>query len=144
MIVTPADGATGSVSLDKATWVALQAAVEHVGDRWSLLLVHALLEGPQRFSDLHEKCGIAPNILSRRLDRLQQATVVSATPYCRKPLRHHYELTPRGRELGSVLRLLAAWGDRHGAAPSPRHAACGAVAEVRWYCPTCDKLLDRG
>jgi DNA-binding HxlR family transcriptional regulator len=45
----------------------LAAALERVGDRWSLLLVEALLPGPRRFSELSEAVpGIAPNILSDR------------------------------------------------------------------------------
>ncbi|MEA2533326.1 MAG: HxlR-like helix-turn-helix, partial [Actinomycetota bacterium] len=43
----------------------LAAAVARVGDRWTMLLVEALLEGPRRFNDLIEALpGIAPNILS--------------------------------------------------------------------------------
>jgi DNA-binding HxlR family transcriptional regulator len=46
----------------------LAAALERVGDRWSLLLIEALLNGPRRFGELSEAVdGIAPNILSERL-----------------------------------------------------------------------------
>ena len=52
----------------------LEAALERVGDRWSLLLVEALLDGPRRFNELGEAVtGIAPNILSDRLRRLDAA-----------------------------------------------------------------------
>ena len=51
----------------------LAAALERVGDRWSLLLVEALLPGPRRFGELEEAVsGIAPNILADRLRRLDQ------------------------------------------------------------------------
>ncbi len=126
----------------QAITAALEAAVERVGDRWSLLLVHALLDGPRRFSDLQEICGIAPNILTRRLEHLQQVTIVVARPYCRRPLRHAYELTSQGRELATALRLLAAWGDRCGDVRAVRHRACGQLARVRWYCADCDTVLD--
>src|SRR5688500_558380 len=47
---------------------ALDAALERVADRWSLLVVEALLEGPRRFNELlADVPGIAPNILSQRL-----------------------------------------------------------------------------
>ncbi|MEX0625749.1 MAG: helix-turn-helix domain-containing protein, partial [Chloroflexota bacterium] len=50
----------------------LAAALERVGDRWSLLLVEALLPGPRRFNELSEAVtGIAPNILADRLRRLE-------------------------------------------------------------------------
>ena len=50
----------------------LEVALERVGDRWSLLVVEALLDGPQRFADLATRVpGIAPNILTQRLRRLE-------------------------------------------------------------------------
>ena len=50
----------------------LAAALDSVGDRWTLLLVEALLEGPRRFGDLQEQLPrIAPNVLTQRLRRLE-------------------------------------------------------------------------
>lgn len=122
----------------------LEVAVQRVGDRWSLLVVDALLEGARRFNDLQEQVpGIAPNILSRRLKQLEREGVVRASPYSRRPLRYAYELTATGRELAGALRLLAHWGAGHADAGEPlRHDACGTAAEPRWYCPTCARLLD--
>ena len=49
----------------------LAEALARVGDRWTLLVVEALLDGPRRFNDLLGQIpGIAPNILSERLKRL--------------------------------------------------------------------------
>ena len=59
----------------------LAAALERVGDRWSLLLIEALLDGPRRFGELSESvAGIAPNILSERLKRLEGERIVRSTP----------------------------------------------------------------
>ena len=89
----------------------LAAALERVGDRWSLLLVEALLPGPRRFNELAEAVtGIAPNILADRLRRLESERVVSATPYSERPPRFAYALTDEGQELAGALRLLADWG----------------------------------
>jgi DNA-binding HxlR family transcriptional regulator len=122
----------------------LEEAVTRVGDRWSLLVVDALLGGPRRFNDLHAAIdGLAPNILSRRLKQLEQAGVVVARAYSRRPLRMTYELTAAGRELGSALRLLAAWGAGQAEDAEPvRHATCGTPAEARWFCPTCARPVD--
>ena len=50
----------------------LAAALDRVGDRWSLLLIEELLGGPRRFSELSDAVtGIAPNILTERLRRLE-------------------------------------------------------------------------
>ncbi|HEX2400851.1 MAG TPA: helix-turn-helix domain-containing protein, partial [Mycobacterium sp.] len=89
----------------------LDAALERVGDRWSLLIVEALLEGPRRFGELEDQVGgIAPNILTDRLRRLEAGRVVTSRPYSQRPLRLAYALTEDGRELAGVLRLLATWG----------------------------------
>ena len=121
----------------------LDAALGRVGDRWSLLLVEALLDGPRRFNELQESvAGIAPNILTDRLRRLGRASVVRATPYSERPLRNEYELTADGRELAGVLRLLATWGARDADDAEPlRHATCGTPMEAQWYCPTCARTV---
>src|SRR6266487_2118647 len=122
----------------------LAAALARVGDRWTLLVVEALLAGPGRFNDLLGQIpGIAPNILSERLRRLEREALLVARPYSERPPRAAYQLTAEGRELAGALRLLAHWGARHtDPADTPRHPACGTPIEARWYCPTCDQLLD--
>ncbi len=122
---------------------ALAAALDRVGDRWSLLLVESLLAGPRRFGELAESVGgIAPNILAARLRRLERAGIVVATPYSRRPPRMDYALTADGRELGGALALLAGWGARRGGTGEPlRHEACGTPLEARWHCPTCERLV---
>jgi len=122
----------------------LAEALARVGDRWTLLVVEALLDGPRRFNDLlGEIPGIAANILSDRLKRLEREALLVARPYSQRPPRAAYELTAGGKELAGALRLLADWGTKHaGPAEAPRHAACGTPIEARWYCPTCDQLVE--
>jgi DNA-binding HxlR family transcriptional regulator len=122
----------------------LAEALARVGDRWTLLVVEALLGGPRRFNDLLSQIpGIAANILSDRLKRLERERLLVARPYSQRPPRSEYELTAEGKELAGALRLLAHWAARH-ADPSValRHPACGTPIEARWYCPTCDVLVD--
>jgi DNA-binding HxlR family transcriptional regulator len=128
-------------SPDDASATALAAALDTVGDRWTLLLVEALLDGPRRFGDLQAGLGgIAPNVLTQRLRRLERERLVVAQPYSDRPQRFVYELTATGHELAGALRLLADWGARHreGGDP-PRHAACGTPVEARWWCSTCER-----
>ncbi|HEX3200292.1 MAG TPA: helix-turn-helix domain-containing protein [Propionibacteriaceae bacterium] len=122
----------------------LAEALIRVGDRWTLLVVQALLAGPRRFNELLEEIpGIAPNILSERLKRLERDALLVSRPYIDRPPRAAYELTAEGMELAGALRMLAHWGARHaGAAEAPRHATCGTPFEARWYCPTCDHLVE--
>lgn len=119
----------------------LAVALEAVGDRWTLLVVAALLDGPRRFNELQaEVAGIAPNILTQRLRHAERRGLVIAQPYSERPPRFVYELTEAGRGLAGVLRLLADWGAR-GSEPAepPRHAACGTPLEARWWCSTCEQ-----
>lgn len=121
---------------------SLATTLERVGDRWMLLIVDALLAGPRRFNDLAEDVtGIAPNILSSRLKRLEAEGIVRALPYSHRPLRFSYELTASGRELAGALRLLADWGAKAAGGEPIRHEACGTPMEARWYCPTCSRVV---
>lgn len=127
---------------------ALDAALVRVGDRWSLLVVESLLAGPRRFGELLEHLdGLAPNILSSRLNALGAAGIVAARPYSRRPHRVTYGLTASGDELAGALRLLALWGSRQsggGDVQPRRHATCGTPIEVRWWCGTCGRAVDDG
>jgi DNA-binding HxlR family transcriptional regulator len=123
----------------------LAEALARVGDRWTLLVVEALLAGPLRFNDLTDQIpGIAASILSERLKRLERDALIIARPYSDRPPRAAYQLTAEGTDLAGALRLLADWAARHTDAPrTPLHTACGTPLQARWYCPTCDHLADR-
>lgn len=123
---------------------ALSAALDRVGDRWSLLLVEALLDGPRRFGELESAVrGIAPNILTDRLRRLERVGILRGTPYSERPPRMEYALTADGRELAGALRLLADWGSRSAdRVEALRHEPCGTPLEARWYCSTCDRAVE--
>ncbi len=121
----------------------LDRAMARIGDRWSLLIVDALLDGPRRFSELEAAItGLAPNILSSRLRRLEEAGLVASSAYSDRPPRFEYRVSESGRELAGALRLLARWGDREagGEGSGPRHQVCGTALEARWYCPTCARV----
>jgi DNA-binding HxlR family transcriptional regulator len=108
-------------------------------------VVEALLDGPRRFNDLVAALpGIAPNILTDRLRRLEREGVVVSQRYSEKPARMAYSLTEDGQELAGVLRLLAAWGTRGSAASIEglRHVVCGSLLEARWFCPTCARTVE--
>jgi len=123
---------------------ALDAALGRVGDRWSFLVVEALLDGPRRFNELVAALpGIAPNILTDRLRRLEREGVLIGRRYSERPARMAYSLTEDGHELAGVLRLLAAWGAIGASgAEGLRHTTCGSLLEARWFCPTCARTVE--
>ena len=92
-------------------------ALERVGDRWVLLIVRDLSNGPRRFTDLQERLGgITPKTLSMRLRELEEDGLVSVD---RAPGRREvwYSLTPAGADLKPIVEDLAYWGLRHALAP---------------------------
>jgi DNA-binding HxlR family transcriptional regulator len=118
----------------------LADALAAVGDRWTLLLIAALLDAPRRFGELQTEAGIAPNVLTQRLRQLERNALVVARPYSEHPPRVVYELTSAGRELAGALRMLAGWGARNSeGAEAPRHVVCGTPMEACWWCPTCER-----
>jgi DNA-binding HxlR family transcriptional regulator len=128
----------------------LVEAVNQIGDRWSLLVVDALLTGARRFGELLDDIdGLAPNILSSRLKQLEHDRLVTAEPYSERPVRYSYRLTAAGEELAGVLRLLTQWSaSRHAAsraAPTAgglAHPVCGTPLEAQWFCPTCGDIVE--
>jgi DNA-binding HxlR family transcriptional regulator len=128
----------------RAPSTPLADALARVGDRWTLLVVAALLEGEKRFNELQDELdGIAPNVLSGRLKLLGEQGLVVARAYSERPPRFVYELTASGHELAGALRLLADWGaGAAGDAEPLRHAACGTALEARWWCPDCEQVVD--
>ena len=122
----------------------LDAALARIGDRWSLLIVNALLGGAMRFNELQEALGaITSSVLTQRLRHLDGLRLLVATPYSARPPRYSYALTASGRELAGATRLLARWGSVQAGFPDdgPVHRLCGTVLEARWYCPTCERAL---
>lgn len=114
-----------------------------VGDRWTLLVIAALLEAPKRFGDLQDEvAGIAPNVLTQRLRALTDAGLVIASAYSQRPPRFVYELSASARELALPLQLLARWGSANapGAQP-PRHELCGTPLQLQWWCPACRQTV---
>jgi DNA-binding HxlR family transcriptional regulator len=88
-------------------------ALDLVGERWALLVVRELLLGPKRFTDL--RAGLphaSPNVLSQRLDELEQAGVVQRRKLPPPASSRVYELTERGAALEPVVLALGDWGAR--------------------------------
>ena len=144
----PAHPAGVEAAGDDAVDRALARAAEAVGDRWSLLVGSRLLLGPQRFGELlADLDGLAPNILARRLASLEGEGLVVGEPYSTRPVRHAYRLTARGAELAGALRMLAGWAapdaDESGEGAGPAaHETCGTPLEARWFCGTCDRVVE--
>ena len=85
-------------------------ALDLVGERWALLVIRELVLGPKRFTDLRDGLpGIATNVLSERLRRLEQSGVVSRRRLPPPAAASVYELTPYGEELVPIMLELGRW-----------------------------------
>lgn len=94
-----------------------------VGDRWTMLVLRDLSWGRRRFSALLESLeGIAPNLLSDRLKRLEERGMVERVFYSDHPPRAEYRLTAKGRAFVPVLVAMREYGDawEPAAAAGPR------------------------
>lgn len=92
---------------------SLANAVQVVGEKWTFFILREALAGTTRFTEFRRRLGIAPDVLSNRLDRLVEAAILSREEYRERGQRprNGYHLTPAGRELGVSILALQQWGD---------------------------------
>ena len=91
------------------------AAVDALGDLWSILVLRELFLGARRFNEIQRDLGISRSVLANRLTRLVDMGVVRAVPY-QEPgdrVRHEYRPTRKGVGLVPLLHALKLWGDEH-------------------------------
>ncbi len=84
--------------------------LSRIGDKWSVLVVMILSEGPQRFSELRNRIGgISQKMLTATLRGLERDGLVTRTIFPTIPPRVEYELTDLGRELTVPVIALGEW-----------------------------------
>jgi DNA-binding HxlR family transcriptional regulator len=86
--------------------------LEIVGDWWTLLVVREAFAGTRRFADFEANLDISKNILTKRLDHLVEHRVLARVDAGVHGHRYEYELTPKGKDLVTILTALRQWGDR--------------------------------
>jgi DNA-binding HxlR family transcriptional regulator len=96
-------------------------ALDVLGDRWSLLIIRDLMvRGFRTFSEFQASGeGIATNILSDRLRRLELRGIITSAPEEADARRVNYQLTEKGIDLAPVLLDLLLWGARHEETSAP-------------------------
>ncbi|MBM4762932.1 helix-turn-helix domain-containing protein [Bacillus sp. B15-48] len=85
-----------------------------IGDRWSLLVVHEILNGQTQFNEIKKALpGISSNLLSERLKYLEKEGLIQTELYSDHPPRYCYTLTKSGEELDVVFNAFVIWGSHH-------------------------------
>jgi DNA-binding HxlR family transcriptional regulator len=117
LATTPASLSPSSPSTD-ASLCPVLAAVGVIGTEWRLAVVHKLLTGPQRFSELLRwNPKLNAKTLSATLKFLEGSGVVQRTVVSTRPFSVVYSLTEMGIALGPAARELRVWGERWLSAP---------------------------
>ena len=124
----------------------IAAAMQVVGDPWTLLIVRDAFGGTRRFEQWQERLGVARNVLASRLKRLVGEGILEARLYCQRPPRREYVLTKKGRDLYPVLMTMLTWGERYageacshglGEGGAFKHKNCGQPFRARIHCEAC-------
>ncbi|MFE0820678.1 winged helix-turn-helix transcriptional regulator [Streptomyces sp. NPDC058847] len=124
--------------LGKDSTCSIARTLEVLGDAWTVLIIReALVAGSTRFQEFRDALGIAPNILSNRLEPLVEKGIFERRVYREsgERSRHEYVLTEEGRGLNVVIAALADWGracrpQTDGTSPCFTSVDDGAVAEL--------------
>ena len=96
---------------------AISQVLARVGDKWTVLVVSNLGDGPKRFNELRKALGsISQRMLTLTLRGLERDGLVTRTVYPTIPPRVDYELTKLGRSLLEPVNGLSLWARKHRAA----------------------------
>lgn len=87
-------------------------SLEILGDWWTLLVVREAILGARRFADFEAHLDISKNVLTQRLAHLVQHGVLARVDAGVYGTRYEYELTPKGKDLATLMAALRQWGDR--------------------------------
>jgi len=84
-----------------------------IGSKWTMLLLHNLFEGNNRFGQLQRSMkGISPKTLSLRLQELEQEGIIRKKVFAEVPLHVEYSLTKKGQTLSEIFRAMDDWGEK--------------------------------
>jgi len=98
---------------DEHDHLGIHRTLEILGDKWTIPLVHHLVQGRNRFGALKRAMpGISPKTLSLRLRKLEADGIIARKIFAEVPLHVEYHLTRKGRSLRKVFQAMDKWGNR--------------------------------
>lgn len=109
-----APGHTRVSDIESRDCRAISAILQRIGDKWSVLIITRLGEGPRRFNEIKRMIGgISQRMLTLTLRNLERDGLVSRTVTPTVPPRVDYALTELGRDLLIPVSALGAWAIEH-------------------------------
>jgi DNA-binding HxlR family transcriptional regulator len=121
-----------------------------VGDIWTVLVLRELFANNHRFDEIQVMTGATPQMVATRLKNLEREGLVEKRLYNKRPPRHEYHLTDKGKDFFPVLLALRAWGETwcrqpgEGLSTDYTHQPCGQSAGLGPLCAHCGQLLRYG
>ena len=86
--------------------------LDRIGDKWAVLIVNRLAEGPQRFNALRRQIGgISQKMLSQTLKNLERDGLITRTAIATVPVTVEYAVTPLGEGLAMIVGQLTSWAE---------------------------------
>jgi DNA-binding HxlR family transcriptional regulator len=88
--------------------------LDRIGDKWTVLVVLLLSDGPMRFTDLRNHLGrVAPKVLTQTLRRMERDGLVTREIFAEVPPRVEYTLTDLGHSLIEPIAVIGDWAEVH-------------------------------
>jgi DNA-binding HxlR family transcriptional regulator len=88
--------------------------LDRIGDKWTVLVVLLLSDGPMRFSELRSHLGrVAPKVLTQTLRRMERDGLITRQIFAQVPPRVDYELTDLGHSLLEPIVAVGDWAEVH-------------------------------
>lgn len=92
----------------------VERALDVLGSKWTLLLVHELMEGPRRFSDLRRAIPeVSAKMITMRLRELELAGILEREVFAEVPPHVEYRLSAKGASLRVAIEELRVWGEHY-------------------------------
>ena len=114
-----------------------------IGDKWTLLILHAVKVGFKTYKELQENLpGIPTNLLSNRLKTLCEDDLLDCELYSKHPPRYQYNLTDKSNDFYNALII---WGDHHlqKSFKCLNHKDCDGNVRIVYVCEKCGKELSK-
>lgn len=91
-----------------------RVVLDRIGDKWTVLVIGALIDGPLRFTALRQRVGgVAPKVLTQTLRAMERDGLLTRTVFAQVPPRVDYALTDLGVSLGGPIAVLTDWAEAH-------------------------------